>query len=190
MVVFIDESGTHKQDGHASVAVVYVEVKNKEKFESDLIKIEKDLRIAYFHWADERWFMREKFINKISMLDFIVKVAIFKNPSNPGSMIEAVFRQLITEPTLRKVVIDGKKPKWYEQKLRKVLRDRGIQVWKLKTVRSTGDVGIQLADAIAGLVRYCFDNPKEELAQNLLNKLQKKQKVAGIYLLQTALKSI
>lgn len=187
MVVFIDESGTNKQEGHATTAVVYVQVLNKEKFEADLTKIEKDLRIAYFHWADERWFMREKFLNQASEVDFIVKVAVFKNPAHPQQMIEAVFKQLITEPMIRKVIIDGKKPRWYEQKLKKVLRDRGIEVWKLKTVRSTGDVGIQLADAIAGLVRYCYDKPDKELAQSLLKKLQKKQRIAGIYLLEPAL---
>ncbi|MCX6783692.1 MAG: DUF3800 domain-containing protein [candidate division WWE3 bacterium] len=190
MVVFIDESGTHKQEGHTTTAVVYVQVINKEKFEADLTQIERDLRIAYFHWAEERWFMREKFLNKISGLDFVVKVAVFKNPAHPQAMIEAVFKQLITEPIVRTIVIDGKKPRWYEQKLKKVLRDRGIEVWRLKTVRSTGNVGIQLADSIAGLVRYCYDKPNEELAQSLLKKLQKKQRIAGIYLLQSALESV
>lgn len=60
MVVFIDESGIHKQTGHSTTAVVYVEVRNLEKFEKAFIDIEKDLRITSFHWADERWFNKLK----------------------------------------------------------------------------------------------------------------------------------
>lgn len=54
MVIFIDESGIHKQIGHSTASVVYVEVTNLEKFEKKLKKIEADLKISYFHWAEER----------------------------------------------------------------------------------------------------------------------------------------
>lgn len=49
MVIFIDESGIHKQEGHSTTAVVYVKVANLEKFTAGLIKLEKNLQIAYFH---------------------------------------------------------------------------------------------------------------------------------------------
>src|SRR2546426_650240 len=135
MVVFIDESGIHKHTGHSTTAVVYVEVENFEEFEGDLVTIEKELRISSFHWADERWFMRNKFFSRIMTLDFIVKIAVFENPVKPENMIQLVFQYLITEPEIRNIIIDGKKPKWYEQRLKKVLRDKGISVKKLKTVR-------------------------------------------------------
>ena len=111
---------------------------------------------------------------------------VFKNPVKPEKMIEAVFRQLITEPNIAKIVIDGKKPRWYEQKLKKVLRDKGVAVKKLKTARSTSELGIQLADALAGLVRYSYDSPNEEIAVKLLQRLKKKEKILGIYLLEPA----
>lgn len=187
MIVFIDESGIHSQDGHSTTAVVYVEVPNVEKFEKGIFKIEKDLKITSFHWADERWLMREKFISRVSTLDFKVKVALFKNPVDPEKMIEAVFKQLLSESNIRKVLIDGKKPKWYEQMLKKVLRDRGIGTKKLKTVRKEdSEPGIQLADALAGLVRYSYDKPREENAQKLMTKLKKKDRILGIYLLEAA----
>lgn len=186
MVVFIDESGIHKQGGHSTTAVVYVEVVNKEKFELAMIQIEKELRISSFHWADERWFMREKFLTRVADLDFKVKVAVFKNPTDPEGMIEAVFEQLLTESNIRKVLIDGKKPRWYEQKLKKVLRDRGVTAKKLRTVRSeASEPGIQLADALAGLVRNYYDEPSGEVAKRLLNRLKKKGKILGIYLLES-----
>src|SRR3989344_1914630 len=187
MVVFIDESGIHKQEGHSTTAVVYVEVVNKDKFEQAMMQIEKELRISAFHWADERWFMREKFVMRAADLDFKVKVAVFKNPTDPEGMIEAVFEQLLTESNIRKVLIDGKKPRWYEQRLKKVLRDRGVAAKKLKTVRSdASEPGIQLADALAGLVRNYYDDPRREVAKKLVNKLKKKGKILGIYLLESA----
>lgn len=186
MVVFIDESGIHKQEGHSTTAVVYVEVVNKEKFEQSMLQVEKELRISAFHWADERWFMREKFVTRITDLDFKAKIAVFKNPTNPERMIEAVFEQLLTESNIRKVLIDGKKPRWYEQKLKKVLRDRGVAAKKLKTVRSdASEPGIQLADALAGLVRNYYDNPQGEVAKKLVNKLKKNGRILGIYLLES-----
>lgn len=185
MVIFIDESGTHKQDGYASMAVVYIEVVEPEQFQEDLKNIIKKLNIEYFHWADAGWEVRSKFIRKICALDFKFKVAVFKNPAHPEKMIEAVFSQLITEQNISKILIDGKKPKWYEYRMKKVLRDKGVTVKKLKTVRSMSDFGIQVADALAGLVRYSYDNPEGMLAIDLLDKLKKKDKVIGIYLLES-----
>lgn len=103
MVIFIDESGIHKQIGHSTASVVYVEVKNLEKFESKLKKIETDLKISYFHWAEERWFMKNKFIERIFDLDFTVKVAVFENPVKPDSMLEVVFQHLITEKNINSI---------------------------------------------------------------------------------------
>ena len=178
MVIFIDESGIHKQTGHSTASVVYVEVENLEKFESKLMKIEKDLKISFFHWAEERWLMKNKFLSRIFELDFTVKVAIFENPVKPDSMLEVVFQHLITEKSITSIYIDGEKPKWYERKLKKVLRDKGIAIKKLKTVRSRSEVGIQLADALASLIRYYHDNPEEKDAKKWFNKLKKEKKLS------------
>lgn len=178
MVIFIDESGIHKQTGHATSAVVYIEVENLEKFENKLKKIESDLRISFFHWAEERWLMKNKFLSRIFELDFIVKVAVFENPVKPDAMLEVVFQHLITEKNIVTIFIDGEKPKWYERKLKKVLRDKGIAIKKLKTVRSKSEVGIQLADALASLIRYYHDNPEEKDAKKWFNKLKRDKKLS------------
>ena len=178
MVIFIDESGIHKQSGHSTASVVYIEVKHLEKFENKLKKIEKDLKISFFHWAKERWFMKNKFLSRIFELDFTVKVAVFENPVRPDLMLEVVFQHLITEKSISTIFIDGEKPKWYEHKLKKVLRDKGIAVKKLRTVRSRSEVGIQLADALASLIRYYHDNPEEKDAKKWFNKLKKEKKLS------------
>lgn len=185
MVIFIDESGTHKKTGHAATVLVYIEVDNFEKFEQELKKIEQDLRISSFHWAEERWLMKNKFMSAIFNLDFTVKVAIFENPVYPARMIEYVFQHLITEENITNIHIDGEKPKWYEQRLKKVLRDRGISVKKLRTVRRQSEVGIQLADALAGLIRYYYDNPEKEDAKKWFNKLRKNGKLVAEFTFDT-----
>ena len=195
MVIFIDESGIHKQTGHSTGSVVYVEVKHLETFENKLRQIEKDLKIVYFHWAEERWFMKNKFISRIFDLDFTVKVAVFVfsylfyvtgnydqlfdvNLFIYISVVDDIFQHLITEKAIKSIYIDGEKPKWYEHKLKKVLRDKGISLKKLRTVRSKSEVGIQLADALASLIRYYHDNPQEKDAKKWVAKLKKEKKLA------------
>lgn len=177
MVVFIDESGTHKQSGHASNAVVYIKIENLEKVEGQITDILKELDLETFHWADHGWKVRNKFLKRIIKLDFTCKVGIFKNPVKTDEMTEIVFEHLITEKNIRNVFIDGKQPRWYERRLKKVLRDKGISVRKLRTVRNeVSHPGIQLADTLAGLVRYHFDNPNAADAKKWIRRLEKEKK--------------
>ena len=185
MDIFIDESGTHKHVGHATTAIVYIEVKSNEKFEEHLMTIEQELKISSFHWAEERWYMRNKFLMEALKLEFSVKVAIFENPMHPEKMFELVFQHLITESNIRNIFIDGKKPKWYEHRLKKTLRNKGLSVKKVKTVRREAEVGIQLADALAGLIRYHYDYPQEKDALRLFNKLKKEGKLTAQLLFET-----
>lgn len=78
MVIFIDESGTHKQSDHSTIALVYVEIINLEGFEKAVERIEKQLKIRYFHWTDESWEKREKFIKQLLKLDFYHQGCYFK----------------------------------------------------------------------------------------------------------------
>ena len=65
----------------------------------------------------------------------------------------------------------------YGRKLKKVLRDKGISVRKLRTVRNEKlHPGIQLADALAGLTRYHFDNPEKKDAKQWFHRLKKEKK--------------
>lgn len=183
MVIYIDESGTNKQEGHSSMAVVYVEVVNKEKFEKGFSDALRDIKIAEFHWADQGWKVRRKFFEKIVCLDFFFKVAVFKNPVHPEHMMEVVFQHLIIEKSIRWIFIDGKKSRRYENELKNVLRSKDITVKKLKTVRSESSYfGVQLADALAGLMRYFEDNPGAEDAKKMVSKLQRSKKLFAKYI--------
>lgn len=178
MVIFIDESGTHKQVDHATIALVYVEVTNVEEFEKAVEEIEGGLKIKYFHWTDENWLIREQFINKLLRLNFTLKVAVLKNPVKVTKSLEEALRHLVVEPNIKKIMIDGRKPNWYEQRLKKVLRDEGVSVKKLRTVRKDeSSPGLRVADCLAGLIRYCYDHPDSD-ATKLHEKLKKANKIS------------
>ena len=178
MVIFIDESGTHKQSGHAANAVVYITLDDIEKVEKQIRQILINMELESFHWADHGWKVREKFLKEIIKLDFKFKVGIFRNPVKTGEMTEIVLQHLITEKNIEKVLIDGKQPKWYERRLKKVLRDKGISVRKLRTVRDeASQPGLQLADVLAGLCRYHFENPNAEDAKRWFERFKKEAKL-------------
>jgi len=81
------------------------------------------------------------------------------------------------EENIKKIVIDGRKPKWYSLKLKKILRDKEISVKKVVTIRKEeSSPGIRVADCLAGLVRYYHDNP-ESIVKNWYNRFKKADKV-------------
>lgn len=177
MVVFIDESGTNKPVGHSTTAVVFVQVVNLEKFNQAIKEIKASLKIDSFHWSEERWEVRIKFLEKLMRLDFEVKVAVLKNPVNPEKMMRLVFQHLIVAGGIRNIFIDGKKPRRYELDLKRELRAKGVSVKKLRTVNDKSQPGVQVADCLAGLVRRYYDNPAEENAKEWHDKLIKEKKL-------------
>lgn len=177
MVIFIDESGTHKQVDHATIALVYLQVSNLDTFEKAVVDIEKGLKIYRFHWTDESWEIRENFIKQLIKLDFTLKVAVLKNPIKLTKSLEEALKHLIVEPNVRKIVLDGRKPAWYEQRLKKILRDQGVSVKKLKSIRKDeSSPGLRVADCLAGLIRYCYDHSNSNM-ERWHDKLKKENKL-------------
>ena len=128
MLIFIDESGIHKKEKHSVIVLVYVCVENIENLEREIEKIEKDLNIINFHWSDFGskfgWQIRREFLERASKLNFTFKIAIIKNPIYFPVTFKYCFEYLIIEKKIKKIVIDGKKPKWYEKQFKKTLRDK------------------------------------------------------------------
>lgn len=174
MYIFIDESGIHKKVDHSSFALVYVEVDNFHTIENKILEIEKSLKIKKFHWSEVAWKFKEKFIQEILKLDFKVKVALIKNPTNPAIELERVLSHMAIEKHISCIYIDGKKPKWYELKIKKVLRDKGVSVRKVRMVKDDNIACIRLADMIAGLSRSYFDKKNEKKFQKYYKILESK----------------
>jgi len=173
MIIFIDESGIHKQIDHSTFALVHISFENKEMAEARLKEIETNLRIESFHWTEHSWKVREKFFKSVVSLPFEVKIAIFRNPVSPAKALSWSLQHVLVEKHFRGIYIDGKKPRWVEYQIKKALRDKGVSVAKLKTVRYQGSFCMHLADAFAGLSRAYYDNP-EEKAKNLWKIASKK----------------
>lgn len=175
--IFIDESGIQQKDGHSIVVLVYVSVEDLESLEKQIKEIEKQLHIRKFHWSDfgsrRGWKIREEFLRRVSGLEFTFRVAVFQNPVYFPEAFEHCLEHLITERKIKKIVIDGKKPKWYERRIKKFLRDRRVSVKKLRTAKDETSPGLRLSDALAGLIRAYYDKPTETV-EKLYKLLQNK----------------
>ena len=177
MLVFIDESGIHKAVEHSTLVFVYVCFDDREEVESKIMAVEKSLGIEYFHWANfgskAGWRVKESFIAAISQLPFTFKLMLFNNPIHFSSAFEICLKHLIIEKKIWRIIIDGKKSRHYALQLKKVLRDKGISVKKLRTANDLSSPGLRLADSIAGLYRSHTDRPTEtttRLCRMLENK--------------------
>lgn len=174
MIIFIDESGIHKKVDHSTFALSYIKFTDYEKIEKAVIKIEKQLQIDNFHWAHTIWKVKEKFITEILKLNFDVKVAVVKNPIHPQKELEKVLTHTIVENNIKKVIIDGKKPKWFERKVKFILRNKKMSVRKLRTAKDEQYAGLRIADMVAGLTRAYFDKKNPKRFDKYFKKLEKK----------------
>lgn len=69
---------------------------------------------------------------------------------------------------------DGKKPKWYERKIKSILRSKNFSIHKLKTVKSSQYPGIRIADMAAGLIRSFYDSKNMNKIEKYYRRLEKK----------------
>ncbi len=143
------------------MVLVYVMVNDAEKLERSIIEAEKELTITSFHWAKHIWKIRQRFIQALQKENFTVKAAIIYNPFSEKRFEDAV-KALLTERKINKIVIDGKKPKRYLLRLKKVLRERGISVKKIRMGNDKSFPCLRLADAYAGLIRTYWEDKNNE----------------------------
>ena len=155
--IFLDESGTHKNDGNTSMVLVFVATGNLELLNLGVIEAENKLRTGSFHWADHNWNFKEKFLKEIVGLPFELKVLIFKNPFSL-SHYERALKYTITNSQVDVLVIDGKKSKNYKREYKKILRSRGIILKKLILGNDQGYPVLRVADFVAGLMRNYSEN--------------------------------
>lgn len=159
MYVFVDESGVHSPSGFSSVAIVYVKTSDIERLEQKVLEAERSAGIHGFHWAHRNWQIREKFITSLVDAKFKVKIAILTNPTLIDRRLEEALAHLIIEKHIHHILIDGSKPKKYVQRLKKVMRDKGVSVKKIRTINDQSAPIMRIADAFAGLLRYHYDKP-------------------------------
>ncbi len=172
--IYIDESGVGKKDGKTSIALVYLHVEDVEKLNEAVLNVEKLMKIDYFHWAHAGWKVRKQFIETICRESFMVKIALLNNPVTESSDYEKAFVSMITENDIGMIIIDGKKSRKYERRIKKLFTYKMISMRKLRTVNDHGYPALRVADAIAGLIRYTNEQPNVIVATQLYRLIQKK----------------
>ena len=168
MLVFIDESGIHKQDGQSATALVYVAVEHEETLDKAILAIEKDLKIELFHWSKQIWKIRHIFMEKLLKENFTVKIFMFRNPFTQEKL-ENGWRHLLIDKYITKITIDGQKSRRYVQYLRKVLRQSGVAVKKVRMGNDRAFPCLRLADLFAGLTRAYINGPNNKEVVKLYN---------------------
>jgi hypothetical protein len=176
-LVYIDESNILGNIGHTVYVGVYIKYLNKDDIGQKIINIEKDLKILYTHWVDMTWKIRLKFVYKIQSLDFICNISNYKNPINQEKVLEDFLYKIIkSKSNIFRIIIDGNKGKKYEQKIKKLLKNKGIKFRKIIFIDDKKEPLLRLADFIAGSYRSYLDNTNSNNAQ-IYNILKHKIKI-------------
>ncbi|MGW1809253.1 hypothetical protein [Streptomyces sp. NPDC002078] len=166
MVFLLDESNIHSQDGMSSVVLVHVaDLEQLLALDAHVEAVERRLSIRPFHWWKSNWRVRHDFIRGLLEFDFRVRVGLFNNPVDIEAALEHALPYLLTETEVRRLIIDGSKPKEYASRLKKVLRDKGVTVKKLKLESDQARPALRVADALAGLMRHHAEDPKGKAAE-------------------------
>ena len=97
------------------------------------------------------------------------------NPSDISNKFEMIIQSFVTEKYINNIVIDGKKPKWYSSRIKVNLRKKGISVKNLRTGNDRSFPGLRVADGLAGLMRYYYDNPTVEEISILVKRISKEK---------------
>jgi len=177
--IFIDESGIHKKDGVSTVVLVYVCVDALKTLDRAVLGAESDLGIEAFHWSHSAWDVRTEFIKAISGCDFTITIVFIRNPFHEYAAYSYVLGLLSGERDIRSIIIDGKKSKAYEGKVKKILRDKRIPVRNLKMANDDGFPALRVADACAGIARYHYENPADRRIIDLYWLISRK--ITGIF---------
>ncbi|MBC7766803.1 DUF3800 domain-containing protein [Arenimonas sp.] len=162
-IVYIDESNILAKNGHCVYVAVCVRFLHKDDITKKIKNIEEDLKISYVHWADMPWKLRVKFAEKIKSTDFFCQISIYKNPIKQNNILEDFLVKIIElNDNIFKMTIDGNKGKKYVNKLKKVLKCKGLKFYKINFADDKREPLVRLADFMAGMYRSFLDNKNSE----------------------------
>ena len=176
-IIYVDESNILSKTGHSVYVGVFIFYVHKDIISDKVFSIESDLKISYTHWSEMPWKLRMMFAENISNLDFVCKVFICENPITQHKVLQDFLLKIKNiEDSVIKIIIDGKKGKKAEEKLKKFLKNNGFNPGDLKFVDDKKEVLVRLADFIAGTYRSYLDNKNKENVY-IFNLLKHKIKI-------------
>lgn len=176
-IIYVDESGQNFKFGHSTYAFVYISIENSAEIEKQVQKIESDLNIKKAHWRDMSWKVREKFADKISVLEFTANVVVFKDSKDIPKSLGEAFKYAILENDFKKIIVDGEKSEKYGKVIKNILRQKNFSSKDVNFKDDEKYAGLRIADFIAGMTRAHYENLDNELAAKIFDKLKKKIKV-------------
>ena len=162
-IIYIDESNILSKVGNSIYVAVCILYADKDTFIQKIVGIEEDLNISYLHWVDMPWKLRIALAKKIRNLNFTCKIASYRNPIHPDRILQDFLFEIIScDNSIFRIIIDGKKSKRYVNKLKTVLKNRGIRMKKIIFSDDKNEPVIRLADFMAGMYRSFLDNQNEQ----------------------------
>jgi len=165
MYVFVDESGTNKNSGVCVFAAVFVKSTDLETMNNLITLAEQTAGVRSFHWKDAPWPVRASFIRAISKGTFTIRYQLNKNPlRNFSEALESLLITASADIDVERIILDGRKDKSYERRLKKILRDKGLSSKRLRTGNDESYPMLRVADAAAGLLRAHNNKPTDETA--------------------------
>lgn len=172
-IIAIDESGITSLIGHSVYAFIHIHIRDYVEISKFIIQIEKDLGLDYIHRHDMSWDIRLKLAKKISHVNFKINAVIHINPIYPDKALElSLVRMFSQMKHSHKIFIDGKKSRQYNSKINRMLKMKGLKIYKVKFVNDISEPTLRLADFVAGSIRSHLDHPTNKKAEIIYKKLE------------------
>lgn len=173
MYIFVDESGTNKSTGVCVFTAVLVDTDALAELDQIVTNAEQAAGVRNFHWKAAPWPVRVAFIRGVSRGGFRVRHQLFKNPLlNFGEALESLLITASADISVERIILDGRKDKSYERRLKKILRDKGLSSKKLRTANDEAYPALRIADAVAGLLRAHINSPTD-ITSEMLRSISK-----------------
>ena len=90
------------------------------------------------------------------------QIVKYKNPIIQKDILSDFISKIGSLKNIHKIVIDGNKDRKYENKLKKLLKNKNIKFYKLKYIDDKQEPLLRLTDFMAGMFRSFVDNKNIE----------------------------
>lgn len=168
MNVYIDESGIQFKDGHSVFAIVFVEQQHEQMLAQGVDKLTQQVRATSLHWSKMGKRVKAKVVPALSGLPFKYAIVIVPNPlKNTESALGASMSEILSRMNINALIIDGTWSKRQVSQFKRVLKNGGTKVEKLRGGNDKAYPGLILADIIAGLHRHNLDKPSQETTEQI-----------------------
>lgn len=177
--VYLDESGINRKSGASVYCLTIIDSKISQELNEQILQIEKNLKIKPFHWREQDWKIKSKFLKKIIKIDGWNCIIIVINNKNFSQVLLTDFMAKALQGfEIRCFYFDGKKSKAYRNSVKRSFKNLGIKISSLKFVGNKSHAGIRLADAVAGLSRLHYD-AKSKMEADSFFKLFLRNKISA-----------